>query len=64
MSHPLSLAALQTAVDAQALQRHLQWFSAVPRDTGGDGEDRAAAYLAAELESAGVPFVPLVIWSR
>ena len=37
------------------LARHLQWFSTVPRDTGGEGEDRAAAYIAAELEAAGVP---------
>ena len=29
----------------------------MPRDTGGEGEDRAAAYLAAELEAAGVPVV-------
>ena len=46
---------MQAAVDAGALHRHLEWFSHVPRDTGGDGEDRAAAYLAAELEAAGVP---------
>jgi N-acetylated-alpha-linked acidic dipeptidase len=46
---------MQAAVDAAALTRHLDWFAAVDRDTGGEGEDRAAAYLAAELESAGVP---------
>ena len=57
MSDHTPLSRLQDTVDAEALQRHLQWFSAVPRDTGGDGEDRAAAYLAAELESAGVPVV-------
>ena len=57
MSDRTPLSRLQDTVDAEALQRHLQWFSTVPRDTGGDGEDRAAAYVAAELESAGVPVV-------
>ena len=46
---------MQASVDAGALARHLEWFSHVPRDTGGDGEDRSAAYLAGELEAAGVP---------
>jgi peptidase M28-like protein len=49
------LARMQAAVDSRALQRHLEWFSCVPRDTGGTGEDQAAAYLASELERAGVP---------
>lgn len=48
---------MQASVDAAALTRHLEWFSHVPRDTGGDGEDRAAAYIAAELEAAGLPVV-------
>jgi hypothetical protein len=46
---------MQQSVDAAALMRHLEWFSKVPRDTGGDGEDRAAAYIASELEAAGLP---------
>lgn len=50
-----ALARMQDRVDAAVLTRHLEWFSAVDRDTGGEGEDRAAAYLAAELEAAGVP---------
>jgi hypothetical protein len=57
MTDRLSLSQLQQAVDPAVLWRHLQWFSGVPRDTGGEGEDRTAAYLAAELESAGVPVV-------
>jgi N-acetylated-alpha-linked acidic dipeptidase len=52
-SAPLSR--MQAAVDAATLARHLAWFSTVPRDTGGEGEDRAAAYIASELEAAGVP---------
>jgi N-acetylated-alpha-linked acidic dipeptidase len=55
MSDRTALARLHAAVDAGTLQRHLEWFSTVPRDTGGEGEDRAAAYLAAELAAAGVP---------
>jgi len=50
-----ALRRMQASVDAATLARHLQWFSKVPRDTGGEGEDRAAAYIAAELEAAGVP---------
>jgi N-acetylated-alpha-linked acidic dipeptidase len=46
---------LQASVDPAVLQRHLEWFSTVDRDTGGEGEDKAAAYLAAELEASGVP---------
>jgi hypothetical protein len=57
MTAETTLARMQAAVDTAALQRHLEWFSRVPRDTGGEGEDRAAAYLAAELEAAGVPVV-------
>lgn len=55
MSDRTALTRMHAAVDAVTLQRHLEWFSQVPRDTGGEGEDRAAAYLAAELEAAGVP---------
>jgi hypothetical protein len=56
MTDTRALARMQSAVDPAALQRHLEWFSNVPRDTGGDGEDRAAAYLAAE-QAASVPVV-------
>jgi peptidase M28-like protein len=49
------LARMQAAVDNGVLQRHLEWFARVPRDTGGAGEDQAAAYLASELQAAGVP---------
>jgi len=46
---------MQASVDTATLARHLEWFSHVDRDTGGEGEDRAVAYLVAELEAAGVP---------
>ncbi len=55
MTHDPTLSRLLASVNAATLARHLQWFSGVPRDTGGAGEDQAAAYLAAELEAAGVP---------
>jgi peptidase M28-like protein len=55
MNDVTPLRRMQDAVDVPTLQRHLDWFSHVPRDTGGEGEDRAAAYLATELEAAGVP---------
>jgi len=55
MTNRDALARMQASVDAGTLQRHLEWFSKVPRDTGGEGEDRAAAYIAAELQAAGVP---------
>jgi N-acetylated-alpha-linked acidic dipeptidase len=42
-------------VSADRLQRHLAWFASVRRDTGGPGEDRAAAYIREQLEAAGVP---------
>lgn len=57
MSDRSILARMHAAVDRGTLQRHLEWFSHVPRDTGGTGEDRAAAYLVSELEAAGVPVV-------
>jgi hypothetical protein len=46
---------MQAAVDAAALTRHLDWFAGVDRDTRGEGEDRAVAYLAGDLQAAGVP---------
>jgi hypothetical protein len=49
------LSRMQASVDPATLGRHLEWFSKVPRDTGGDGESRAAMYIASELEAAGVP---------
>jgi N-acetylated-alpha-linked acidic dipeptidase len=52
--HPV-LDALQAAVDPAALDRHLDWFAGVHRDTGGEGEDRAAAYIAETLAAFGVP---------
>lgn len=57
MSDRSALARMQAAVDTSTLQRHLEWFSNVPRDTGGEGEERAAVYLASDLEAAGVPVV-------
>src|SRR5690349_20153184 len=57
MSDRSVLARMQNGVDAAVLQRHLDWFSHVPRDTGGSGEDRAVAYLASELEAAGIPVI-------
>lgn len=49
------LSRLQASVDAGTLARHLEWFSKVPRDTGGEGEDRTVRYLVSELEAAGAP---------
>ncbi|HEX6990147.1 MAG TPA: M28 family peptidase [Bacillota bacterium] len=43
------------AVDPQRLQRHLEWFAQVRRDTGGPGEDRAVDYIASQLREAGIP---------
>jgi hypothetical protein len=48
---------MQDSVDPATLWRHLQWFSKVPRDTGGEGESRAAMFIASELEAAGVPVI-------
>jgi hypothetical protein len=47
-------AATQT-VDRGRLERHVDWFSQVRRDTAGPGEDQAAEYIAGELRAAGVP---------
>jgi N-acetylated-alpha-linked acidic dipeptidase len=55
MSTQTPLSRMQTSVEPATLARHLEWFSHVPRDTGGEGEARAAAYIAAELEAAGLP---------
>ena len=52
---PSVLEAAAKAVSAETLQKHLEWFSAVRRDTGGVGETQAAEYIAAELKAAGVP---------
>ena len=46
---------LHAAVQPQNLQRHLEWFAGVRRDTGGPGEDAAADYLVEQLTAAGVP---------
>lgn len=46
---------MQASVDAAALARHLEWFSHVDRDTGGEGEGRAVDYLVSQLAAAGVP---------
>jgi hypothetical protein len=43
------------AVDSGRLQKYLDWFSKVRRDTGGPGEDQTAAFIAGELQAAGVP---------
>ncbi len=52
---PAVLESATNAVSAETLQRHLEWFSKVRRDTGDVGENRAAEYVAAELKAAGVP---------
>lgn len=55
MTDRSALDRMQASVDPAALSRHLEWFSHVDRDTGGEGEDRAVAYLVADLDAAGVP---------
>jgi hypothetical protein len=42
-------------VDATRLQRHLEWFSHIRRDTGGAGESLAADYIRDQLVAVGVP---------
>lgn len=51
----MSLPSLKEAISSAALHRHLTWFSQVRRDTGGAGEEAAAAYIAEQLRAAGVP---------
>lgn len=46
---------LHSSVRPDLLRSHLEWFAGVRRDTGGPGEDAAAAYIAQQLEAAGVP---------
>ena len=46
--------ALEAVNDAR-LRKHLEWFAAVRRDTGGAGEDAAADYIRDQLAEAGVP---------
>jgi hypothetical protein len=55
MTDHSALSRMQASVEPTALAGHLTWFSRVPRDTGGEGEERAAMYIASELEAAGVP---------
>ena len=62
MSTQTPLSRMQTSVEPATLARHLEWFSHVPRDTGGEGEARAAAYIAAELEAAGLPVTSSRLW--
>jgi hypothetical protein len=49
------LATLCAAVDIDRLRDDVEWFGRVRRDTGGEGEERAAAYIADRLADAGVP---------
>lgn len=44
-----------SAIDAGRLRRHLEWFAAVRRDTGGEGEERASDYIRDQLAADGVP---------
>jgi hypothetical protein len=45
----------RAAVSPERLYDDVAWFSRVRRDTGGPGEDKAAAYIASRLADAGVP---------
>jgi N-acetylated-alpha-linked acidic dipeptidase len=45
---------LHAAVRTDALRDHLHWFAGVRRDTGGSGEDAAAAYIVDTLRASGV----------
>lgn len=42
------------SIDQGRLAAHLDWFAGVRRDTGGPGEDAAAAYIVKQLLEAGV----------
>src|SRR6266508_3637820 len=55
MTPPAVLESAHRAVSTDTLQRHLEWFSRVRRDTGETGENQAAEYVAAELRTAGMP---------
>ena len=44
-----------SAVSTERIHADVEWFSHVRRDTGGPGEEQTAAYIAAQLEAAGVP---------
>src|SRR6478672_10117267 len=57
MSDRTPLQRMQAGADPATLYRHLEWFSKVDRDTGGEGEDRAAEYLAAERRAGDGPRV-------
>lgn len=46
---------IQSSVRTDYLQSHLEWLSEVRRDTGGPGEDAAAAYICKKLQEYGVP---------
>ncbi len=55
MTPDTPLTRMHAAVSEATLARHLEWFSTVDRDTGGEGEDKAAAYLAQQLAADGIP---------
>ncbi len=44
-------------ISRENLQRHLEWFANVRRDTGGPGENAAAEYIARKLAAYGVEYV-------
>lgn len=46
---------VQSSVSSKNLADHLKWFSQVRRDTGGEGEDAAAGYIAETLKKNGIP---------
>ena len=46
---------LHAEVRPQRLRTHLEWFAGVRRDTGGEGEDAAVAYIESQLREAGIP---------
>jgi N-acetylated-alpha-linked acidic dipeptidase len=62
-------AAAQDAVEAQRLQRHLEHFSTLFRDSGTQDEQRAAGYLIQQLEESGFTpethvFSSYISWPR
>lgn len=54
MTNP-EMQAIRDSVRHVRLQRDMEWFSHVRRDTGGAGEDLAANYIAQQLAEAGIP---------